>query len=87
MISTDISDFVDNRKLLLSFATKETGFLPLVLYRPESTVQTVEKELHKLVIDAGLGEILGKLMGYHRFTASKAAVLDMLRGCLDSQLC
>ena len=72
------------REFTHSFATKKNGFLPLGLYEPESTEKLVEKELNNLVTDANLREVLHQRMTRHRFTANKAVVLDMLRGCLDS---
>ena len=73
-----------DREFTHSFATKENGFLPLGLYEPESTEKLVEKELNNLVTDASLREMLHQRMTRHHFTANKAVVLDMLRGCLDS---
>ncbi len=73
-----------DREFTHSFATKENGFLPLGLYEPKSTEKLVEKELNNLVTDASLRKMLHQRMTHHHFTANKAVVLDMLRGCLDS---
>ena len=73
-----------DREFTHSFATKENGFLPLGIYEPESTEKLVKEELNNLVTNVSLREMLHQRMTRHHFTANKAVVLDMLRGCLDS---